>query len=837
MKKILSLVLLSVFIWGTAFSQDNKNQKDSTSVKVQDTETTAFDSENQDDEGVNTGGFVPGLLHSSADVYSSNTSYTFGIAYFKSRGFDSKYQTIAINGMEMENLVTGRAAYSQWGGLNRVFRWPENVLNLNASTFAFGDIAGSTNYSTRASSYRKQIHANYSLSNRSYNNRFMLTYATGLMKNGWAVAASASTRFGSALSYVDGSYYLGGSYFIAAEKRLNTRHAFNLSVWGAPTKRSLQSNSTQEVYDLTNDHYYNANWGMYNGEKRNARIRSTYEPVFLFTHYYTPDNNRIQLTSNLMATFGRQSTTSLNWANVPDPRPDYYRNLPSYFKDDQMLFNYYTTQWQTNEAFRQIDWDMMYATNQLAAAQGEQSQYIVENRVIDHLQIAGSSNLVANVTDHIKMMAGLDVRGYVQRNYKTINDLLGGSYWLNEDKFADGESPENPYLLYDDLDNIGAHLGVGDKFGYDYAYNLYRENLWGTAKFAYRHFDFHVGASLTTTEMWRTGYMRNGRFPDNSKGNSEQKFFVDGGVKAGVTYKINGRNYLVLNSQFQTQAPSVLDAFISPTTRNDYVSNLVSEKDLVADFSYIMRYPFMRMRLSAFYGKFMDVTDLFSFYHDDYGCFVNYAMTGIDKRNYGFELGIEIPIGSMFTVVAAGTWGDYRYTNRPDVTISADNGYDILGNGKTEYTETVYWKNYHVAGSPQVAATLGLKFSYKYWFVNVSANYFDKIYADINPERRATAARGTLSTESQLYKDLVAQEKMKGQFTLDASIGKNWKVKRNTIGFNVSVTNITNNKNLVTSAWEQRRFDYSEYNANKYPNKYYYALGTTFYVGINYTFN
>ena len=836
MKKSLLAALILAFVCGTAFSQEDKSSKDSVTVQGTETAGTAFDSENVDDEETSTGGFVPGLLHSAQDVFSNNTSYTFSIAYFKSRGIDARYQTVDINGIEMENLVTGRASYSQWGGLNRVFRWPENVLNLNPTSFAFGDLAGSTNFITRASSYRKQIHANYSLSNRSYNNRLMFTYASGLMKNGWAVAASASTRFGTNLGYVDGSSYLGGSYFLSVEKVFNSEHALNLSVWGSPTQRSLQSNATQEIYDLAGSHYYNANWGWYDGEKRNARIRTTFEPVFLMTYNFTPDNNILQITANIGTTFGKQSTTSLNWANVPDPRPDYYRNLPSYYKDDPLLFNYYTEQWTTNENFRQIDWMSMYETNQLAAQLGNQAQYIVENRVISHVQAMANANIIANLTDHIKLMGGVDIRAFKQRNYKTINDLLGGSYWLNMDKYADGESPDNPYLLYDDLDNIGAHLGVGDKFGYDYAYYINRQNLWATAKFTYAHIDFHVGVNGTTTEMWRHGYMRNGRFPDNSQGNSEKKVFSDGGVKAGITYKINGRNYLVLNAQAQTMAPRVLDVFISPTIRNDYVSNLKSEKNLMADFSYIMRYPFMRMRLTAYYGAFMDVTSLFSFYHDDYGSYVNYSMTGINKRNYGFELGVEVPIGSMFTVYAAGTWGDYRYTNRPDVTITADNGYDILSNGESQYTETVYWKNFHVAGTPQVAATLGVKFNYKYWFVSVNANYFDKIYADLNPERRTTAARGTLSTESQLYQDLVAQERLKGQFTMDASIGKSWKIKNSTLGFNISVTNLTNNKNLVTTAWEQRRFDYKNYDVNKYPNKYYYAFGTTFYLGINYTF-
>lgn len=829
-------VLLLVFIYGSAYSQVTSSVSDTTGGASDQSDAPAFDTENLDDDNTSVGGFVPGLLHSSRDIYANNTSYTFGIAYFKSRGIDSKYQTIAINGLEMENLVTGRAAYSQWGGLNRVFRWPENITNLSPSVFHFGDLGGQTNYSTRASSYRKQLHANYSLCNRNYNNRFMLTYATGLMKNGWAFAASASTRFGSQLSFVDGSSYTGFAYFLSAEKRINQEHALNLSIWGSPTKKSLQANSTQEVYDLTGDHYYNSNWGWYDGKKRNARIRTTHEPVFMLSHFYTPKSNRFQITSNIGTSFGTQSTTSLNWADVPDPRPDYYRYLPSYFNDDPELQAWYTQQWQTNENFRQIDWDRMYETNQLAAQIDEQAQYILENRVISHVQVSGNSTIVAIISDNIKISGGIDLRGYRQRNYKTINDLLGGSYWLNEDKYADGESPDDPYLLYDDLDNIGAHLTVGDKFGYDYAYNIFKQNLWALAKFSYAHVDFHVGANGTVTEMWRTGYMRNGRFPNNSAGSSDKKVFPDAGLKAGLTYKINGRNYLVLNGQFQTQAPSILDAFISPTIRNDYVNNLKSEKDLAVDLSYIMRYPFMRMRFSLFMVKFMDVTDQFSFYHDDYGTFVNYAMTGIDKRNLGMELGIEIPIGSMFTLALAGNYGDYIYTSRPNVTITADNGYDVLGNGSSEYTETVYWKGFHVAGTPQVAATIGLKFNYKYWFVSINANYFDKIYADLNPERRTTAARGTLDANSALYQALIAQERAKGQFTMDASVGKSWKVKNNTIGFNISITNLTNNKNLITSAWEQRRFDYSNYNVNKFPNKYYYAMGTTFYIGINYTF-
>ena len=301
-----------------------------------------------------------------------------------------------------------------------------------------------------------------------------------------------------------------------------------------------------------------------------------------------------------------------------------------------------------------------------------------------------------------------------------------------------------------------------------------------------------------------------------------------------MTYKINGRNYLVLNGLAGSHAPSVLNSFVSPRIRNKYVDNLKNEKAFSGDFSYIITYPGIKMRLTAYFTQILDATRLISFYHDDYASMVNYSISGIDQRHIGAELGMEIKLGSMFSLILAGNYGDYRYSDRAEVTMNADNGTDFEG----DVQRTVYWKNYHVSGTPQVAATAGLKFNHNYWWVNINCNYFDKIYCDLNPERRTSTARGSLDVNSELYHQVVDQERLKGQFTMDVSVSKSWRIKSGyIIGFNASVTNLLNNKNLVTTAWEQYRFDYSSYNVNKFANKYYYAFGTTFYIGLNFTFN
>ena len=842
MKRTLLWLFAFLFICGTAYSQDKvktKKQKAATDTLARsgvDGDTYSDVSEGRGDEEEGGGNYVPGLLHSSQDVYTNNTSYTFGIAYFRSRGLDNRYRSVCLNGFSANSLVTGRASYSQWGGLNHIFRYPEALTNLAAPTFIFGDADGGVNYNLRASNFRKQIRASYSLTNRTYSNRFILTGATGVTKKGWSVVGSLSARFGNALSYVEGTTYNSFGGFLAVEKKLNSENWLNLSAFASHTSRGMQSNSVQEAYDLLNDHYYNANWGWYNGKQRNARVRTVCEPVILFTHTYVPKSNKLNLTTTVATTFGRNNTTSLNWYDAPDPRPDYYRYLPSYQisnGDTNGFYNEILNYWTSNDqSYTQVNWDKLYEVNQLAALQGKRAQYMVENRIYDHIQVGGSSNLAADLTEHIKLTAGIDIRGMKQKNYKTIDDLLGGLYWLDVDKFSEGDFPDDYNIQYNDLNHKDDTLYEGDVFGYNYDYHIYTQRAWAAALFTYNHLEFHLGGQIGGTEFWRTGQMRNGRFQDESYGNSEKRAFLEGAGKLGITYKINGRNYLVLNGLAESNAPSVLNAFVAPRIRNKYVENLQNEKVYAADLSYILKYPAIKMRLTAYFTQIMDATRLISFYHDDFASMVNYSISGIDQRHLGVELGLEVKLGSMFSLILAGNYGDYRYSDRADVTMNAENGTDIEG----DVERTVYWKNFHVSGTPQAAGTIGLKFNHNYWWVNINANYFDKIYCDLNPERRTTGATGPLYySDPDLYHRIADQTRMKGQFTLDASVSKSWRIKHKyNIGFNLSVTNLLNNKNLVTTAWEQYRFDYTNYNVDKFGNKYYYAFGTTFYLGINF---
>lgn len=251
---------------------------------------------------------------------------------FRIRGYNADFTSTYINGIPMDNLDNGYTPFGLWGGLNDVFRNRDINIGVRYNTFAFGDIGNSTNIDARASKQRSQTNIGYSNSNRSYDQRIIFTHSTGLNKNGWAFTVSASWRYAGE-GYVAGTYFNGYSWFAAIDKKLWQRQIISLIAFNAPAESGRQGAATQEMIDIAGTHYHNPFWGHQNGKKRNANISKTNQPVIILSHDFRI-TNKTDLTTSSSYSFGERSYSALDWYNAPDPRPDYYHYLPSYYKDD-----------------------------------------------------------------------------------------------------------------------------------------------------------------------------------------------------------------------------------------------------------------------------------------------------------------------------------------------------------------------------------------------------------------------------------------------------------------------------------------------------------------------
>jgi hypothetical protein len=783
---------------------------------------------------------ISGLLQSSRDIFVSTAGFTFGQTRFRIRGYDSENTTVLMNGVPLNDRETGRAYWSAWGGLNDVTRWQEIDFGISASPYSFGGVSGATNIEARASKLRAGTRFTYSSTNRAYRNRLMATYNSGMLDNGWSYSVSGSRRWAEE-GYVEGTFYDAWSYFASVEKKLNNRHSVGLIAFAAPSKAGRTGVSTQETYDLAGTNFYNPNWGYQNGEKRNARVGSYNQPRILLTHYWEPVKST-KVTTSASYFFGRYGTTSLEWYDAADPRPDYYRNLPSYYKNNPSQFEYLTNQWQNNESFRQIDWDFFYFANSKNlftindaygiegnSVTGNFSKYIIEDRRNDHNQFQFNTNLWKEINPHITLNSGLNVSLYKGRTYKVVEDLLGGDFYINIDKFAE-QDVFDPLQSQNDLRTPNKPVYKGDVFGYDYDANVNSVDAFAQVNFTYPKFDYFVALNLSATEFWRTGHMQNGKFPSESLGDSEKQSFTNYGLKGGVTYKITGRHYLILNGMYLTRAPYFRDSYISPRTRDHVVSNLDSEKVLSGDISYVLRAPNIQARATLYYTEFNDQVYSRSFYHETLRSFVNYQMTGVDTRSSGAEIGVDYKLTSTINLTAVAGLGQLIYNSRPFATISQDNNSEVLAENRK-----IYLKNYYVGGGPQTALSGGIKYnSPKYWWIGANINFFDDIYLEPNPDRRSEGAAGMYNSDDIRFSELLYQEKLPSAYTVDLFGGKSWRINQYYIALNLSVNNLLNEKNFAFGGFEQFRYDPND--LEKFPPKYFYLYGIQYFANLSFRF-
>ncbi|MCB0804366.1 MAG: TonB-dependent receptor [Bacteroidales bacterium] len=785
---------------------------------------------------------ISGLLQSSSDIYVSTAGYTFGQTRYRIRGYDSENTTVLINGVPVNDRETGRAYWSSWGGLNDATRNKTIETGIGASSEAFGGVGGVTNMITRASSFRKQTKLTYSMTNRSYRNRVMFLYSTGEMKNGWSFAASGSRRWAEE-GYVEGTFYDAWSYFVAAEKKINSRHSIGLIGYGAPNRRGRNGVATQEAYDLAGTNYYNAYWGFQNGEKRNSRVANYHQPMIMLSHYWKMDD-KSQLTSTLYYTFGRGGSTALDWYTGNDPRPDYYKNMPS----DDRDFNGYSyveraERWENDETFRQLDFDYFYFYNrknlftinnadgvQGKTITGNLSNYIIEDRRNDRKNFGFDANYKRELNEHAVFSSGLNLSWFKSDQFKLVEDLMGGDFYLNVDKYAERDDFEDTDYIQNDLNNPNQAVREGDIFGYNYTGNINDYTFFAQTDFTYPKYDFYVGGQLAYNEFWRTGHMRNGKFPDNSYGDSEKQNFFGFGLKGGVTWKITGRHFIEANVLYQSKAPNFRNSYVSPRTRNQVLDNLTNEKISSGDISYIYRSPYIKGRLTGFYTRFEDQVYLRQLYHETLRSFVNYQMTGVDKVHYGTELGIEAKVSQEFTLTGVLGAGNYIYDSRPTTTVSVDNYARVLD------SRTIYLKNYKVGGFPQTAMSGGIKyFSSSYIYAGVNFNYYDNIYLDLNPDRRSAEAVQNYAADYPYRDEILEQERLDPAFTIDAYVGKSWRIDYTYyISLNFSISNLMDVQDFAFGGFEQFRYD--PFDLDKFAPKYFYLYGRQFYLNLNFRF-
>jgi hypothetical protein len=793
------------------------------------------------------------LLNSSGvrDPFLAASSFIFSQYNLRARGYDRTAQQLFMNGTLMNDLVSGQIVWAQWGGLNDIIKNPSSTYGITAHQQAIGLVNGSTVFTLNAAENAPLNKVSYSLSNRTYENRVMYTHHSGLQKNGWAFSFSGSRRWAQE-AYAKGTSLEAYSGLISIAKTLNTRHQLSLNIIAALNERASSGASVEEVFALSQDHYYNPNWGWQDGQKRNAKMAKRCQPLLLIQHHMEA-SPQTKITNSFSFQTGYNQISSLDWYNAIDPRPDYYRNLPSYYQNNSPSTAENIRQAIKNNPEKlQIDWDRLYEANSnnvetLHKLNGDslsarRSLYALGADVEEIKKISIAHNIVHKQSDQITWSGG--IQGIIQHSsfFKKMIDLLGGDYYLNYNQFAAQQFVGNVQYKQNDLETPDRAVLKGEKYRYHYNNSIGKAWAWAQIEMNLKRVSLFASISAGYTTYLRNGLYRNGLFAENSLGKSAQQNFLNQTAKSGITYKIDGRNYLIFNGWFSKEDPGINNIFIAPRTRNQTLEKPNVQQTQSIEAGYIMHAPNLSIRAIAYATDIKNRTQIQRFFNDEpeYQSFVNFVMQKMNTRCIGTEWAIEYSLNPLISFNAAASIGQAFYTNRPEISIYNDNDTNTRPTSKE-----VYIKNYYLGLGPQSAFTVGLKYnSKKFWYMKVNTNYFDRNYVSVNPSRRSIEAAELIDKNNPIYRKIFDQEKLPSFYTLDLSFGKSIRLHnlwdkmayQTALSINIGINNVLNNQNIKSGGYEQLRYDFSNNNPDKFPTKYTYAMGRTFFANISLKF-
>lgn len=816
--------------------------------------TLTDDELNDDDSGVDN---ISGLLSSSKDVFERTAAFEFSSSFFRVRGLDSDNGLVLINGIEMNKMRNGRPQWSNWGGLNDVLRNQELSRGLTPSLYHFGGVLGTTNINVRASSYKKEGRVTYSSSNRSYTNRLMVNYTSGLLDNGWSYAFMAGKRWGNE-GYQDATLYDSNSFFASIEKKINNNHSLNFTSIYAPNRRGKSSPTTQEVFDLKGIKY-NEYWGWQDGQKRNARIKEIREPIFMLNHYWSI-GNKSSLNTNIGYQLGESGSSRLDYAGGKNPSPVYYKNLPSYY----LYNNDYSQAYTAEQNFinnGQIDWDRIYDANITNNKLGKSAAYVLYEDRNDDKQLTVNSIFTTEINDNIIVNSSINYKKLESENYGKLKDLLGSTVgYLDVDTFTkySENAPNN---------TVTPNRYAFEYERFKYNYNVYANVLNGYLQgvFKYRKVDFYIAVSGGATNYQREGLYKNGRNQDNSFGKGDRLAFTNFGSKVGATYKISGKHLIDVNTGYMQRAPFIRNTYTNSRENHDYVGVIdgvkapnideISEELVTSlDVSYIFRSPIVKSRLTGFYTtvKNSNETSFFFIQANNFLGFSQEVLVGANKLHVGAELGVEAQVLPTLKLKGAASIGQYTYSNNPYLYVTSSSDEAIEDNpdfGVAQIGGISYLKDYRVAAGPQKAYSIGFEYrDPSFWWFGATANFFDDIYLDISPITRTD--NFYLDKDGIPYNDykpeiareLLKQEKFDNYMVVNLVGGKSWRVNKKYIGFFASAGNLLNEK-YKTGGFEQgRKADYrslkddASLSKRLFGPRYWYARGANYFLNIYYKF-
>ena len=653
-------------------------------------------------------------LNITPGVYATKGGGGFGDSRINIRGFDQRNVAVLINGIPVNDMENGWVYWSNWAGLGDAVSTMQVQRGLGASKLAINSVGGTLNIITKATDVERRASLVQSVTDYG-RYKTMLSLSTGVMENGWAVSAVGSRTSGNA--YVDATFIDAWSYFLTAAKDFGGQRLVFTAIGAPQTHGQRRGNLTVERFnDLQalgyEAHRWNDDWGLLNGEVLNARVNHYHKPQVALNHYWQV-SDRTHLATSAYASFGRGWGS--RYDGTSNPRLSETLVTLDEYGDAELRTVKTTLNWdylyQSNSSNTQ---PVTYAANQIAYDEavgawsdtlhmagdpvtvdgqpvvGGRTRSSLERAHNDHFWTGVLSTLHSERNEKVNLIAGIDARFYSGKHYTTVDNLLGGDFYLQSFSSTDGYGVNPDYALmarpgdvvdYDDVGRVGYAGGFGQ---IEYHHNGISAFAAATLSYTtyrridpYKYFRYEeTGVQPVTTIDPLTGVATTAdEFVYGVK--SERAGSIGYNAKAGGSIEIGERSNAYVNAGYYSRAPFLPYVF---TNFSNILTaeQLTNEKVLAGEVGYRVRFRKLAVDLNAYHTQWRDKTILSAPLLRPDGTEYRAFIRGLTQTHDGIELEVRSQPTRWLEVGGMASFGNWRWENNVEAAITAEEGGAVI---------------------------------------------------------------------------------------------------------------------------------------------------------------
>ena len=766
---------------------------------------------------------TPSVLNATSNVLHTMVQYYGRHIGWNLRG--NKESATIIDGINWESPLKNWRLYDLYSGLQTEIHLSQSIMSNAFSENGYLEKEDAKFLNTGIFQNKKSFTLGTGFSNAIFSNRIQLHYNKEFKETKWQYAIGAAFQQSPEGLFSNGYHNAEGAIFVIQKKYTNNRRLSFSFIWNW-ADQGKSASSVNEMFLLSQNRNYNPTWGWYHHQLYYPNTKQTNAPILNFQYQKKWSEYKTLAISNALIV-GFQSQSSLEWTKSADPRPDYYRYLPSYIKDSAMRLN--LTQWDIQHPENlQIQFDKLEQINKGTA--DKRAFYVVSQQNEKLLMVHGAF-IFSNRSNHtLGYQMGANYSFDQIHYFNTIKDLLGGNYYFNYNSWINDDGVELSFQ--NDIEHPNRKVKQGAQWGADYAMHTMQFKPWIQFEKEWAVVTTRLALGYGIEGINRVGFNENGLFKENSKGGSNFIFTPSWDFKEGMNYRLNGRfsfNSIVFGKWV---APSYEQMFINPEMNS--VSSPYKQIALHYGVDLGVQYhaPLIKIITSIYWKRISNQSLQKMFYHDGYTSFVYGIVGNINEIYSGVEASVELNLLPNITLALASTFQKSNYEKDPSYELLFVNDLHLLESG------LLHIKQMASSISPGIVNAFTIKYQpYSTLQLNIALLMAQNRPVSIDLFRRSDMVQHKIDAIS--WGMISATHYLSDNSFLNASIFKSFQINKgvrsNKCRIGLVVNNALNHF-LPLIAYEQSRFDYAHFDIKKYAPKYLIDQGVTYTIHFQIAF-